>query len=109
MTQHLPCTLSAAVEPDSRPQLTGWRRAIPLASSAFFMATSVGGLGLVVQLYMKSLGASTFLIGLSMTLNSVGLLFGAWLWGTVSDHVKRLIPSSRREKTGTLLATRPSP
>jgi len=77
------------VEPNPEPQLAGRRRAIPLASSAFFIATSVGGLGLVVQLYMKSLGASTFLIGLVATFNSVGLLIGAWLWGTVSDYVKR--------------------
>ncbi len=89
MKPRLPSTLSAAVEPNPEPQLAGRRRAIPLASSAFFMATSVGGLGLVVQLYMKSLGASTFLIGLVATFNSIGLLFGAWLWGTVSDYVKR--------------------
>jgi len=38
---------------------------------------------------MKSLGASTLLIGLAATFNSVGLLLGAWLWGTVSDYVKR--------------------
>jgi MFS family permease len=53
------------------------------------MATSVGGLGLVVQLYLKSLDVSTFLIGLVATFNSIGLLLGAWLWGTVSDYVKR--------------------
>jgi len=53
------------------------------------MASSVGGLGLIVQLYLKSLGASTFLIGLVATLNSIGLLVGASLWGAVSDHVKR--------------------
>jgi len=53
------------------------------------MATAVGGLGLVVQLYLKSFGASTFLIGLVATFNSIGLLVGSWLWGTVSDHVKR--------------------
>ncbi len=88
-----PSTLSAAVEPNPEPhpqrQLAGRRRAIPLAGSTFFAATAVGGLGLVVQLYLKSLGASTFLIGLSMTLNSIGLLIGAWLWGSLSDYVKR--------------------
>ncbi len=88
-----PSTLSAAVGPNPEPHPdslpAGRRRAIPLASSAFFMATSVGGLGLVVQLYLKSLDVSTFFIGFTMTLNSVGLLVGAWLWGTVSDHVKR--------------------
>jgi MFS family permease len=53
------------------------------------MAMSVGGLGLVVQLYLKSLDVPTFLIGLVATFNSVGLLVGAWLWGTLSDYVKR--------------------
>ena len=53
------------------------------------MATSVGGLGLVVQLYLRSLDVPTFLIGLVATFNSAGLLVGAWLWGTVSDYVKR--------------------
>ncbi len=76
-------------EPPPETSHAGRRRAIPLAASVLFMAMSVGGLGLVVQLYMKSLGASTFLIGLVATFNSIGLLFGAWLWGTVSDHVKR--------------------
>ena len=57
--------------------------------SGFFIASSVGGLGLIIQLYLKSLGASTFLISLVTTLNSAGLLLGAWLWGTVSDRVKR--------------------
>jgi MFS family permease len=53
------------------------------------MATSVGGLGLIVQLYLKSLDVSTFLIGLVATFNSAGLLAGSWLWGTVSDRMKR--------------------
>ena len=88
-----PDTLSPVVEPRSEPHPeplpAGRRRAIPLAASVFLVATSVGGLALVIQLYLKSLGASTFLIGLVSTLNSAGLLFGAWLWGTISDHVKR--------------------
>jgi len=97
MTVEARDTLIATVEtnPDSSPRLlpessyAGRRRAIPLAGSSFFVATSVGGLGLVIQLYMKSLGASTFLIGLVATFESVGLLAGAWLWGSVSDYVKR--------------------
>lgn len=84
-----PSNLSHVVEPIPGPQSAGRRRAIPLAPSAFFIASSVGGLGLVVQLYLKSLGVSTFLIGLVVTFNSTGLLLGAWLWGTVSDHVRR--------------------
>jgi len=77
------------VEEIAESQYAGRRRAIPLAASGFFIASSIGGLGLIVQLYLKSLGASTFLISLVATLNSAGLLFGAWLWGTVSDRVKR--------------------
>lgn len=84
-----PSTLSAAVESNPEPQPAGRKRAIPLAASTLFMASSVGGLGLVIQLYLKSLDVPTFFIGFSMTLNSVGLLIGAWLWGTVSDYVKR--------------------
>jgi len=82
---------AAAVEPPSGARAAGGgrRRAIPLAASSLFIATSVGGLGLVVQLYLKSLGASTSIIGLVATLNSAGLLLGSWLWGTVSDFVKR--------------------
>ena len=53
------------------------------------MATAVSGLGLIVQLYLKSLDTPLFLIGLVATLNSIGMLFGAWLWGTVSDYIKR--------------------
>jgi MFS family permease len=77
------------VEENAESQYAGRRRAIPLAGSGFFMAASIGGLGLIVQLYLKSLGAPTFLISLVATLNSTGLLFGAWLWGTISDRVKR--------------------
>ena len=77
------------MEEIAESQYAGRRRAIPLAASGFFIASSIGGLGLIVQLYLKSLGASTFLISLVATLNSAGLLFGSWLWGTVSDRVKR--------------------
>ncbi|MCK5827786.1 MFS transporter [Candidatus Bipolaricaulota bacterium] len=73
----------------SQPQLGGRRRAIPLAGSSLFVATSIGGLGLIVQLYLKSLDTPLFLISLVATLNSVGMLLGAWLWGTMSDYIKR--------------------
>ncbi len=88
-------TLSAIVEPNPEPAvepavaLAGRRRAVPLATSSFFVAITIGGLQLVVQLYMKSIEAPTFLIGLVATFNSVGLLVGSWLWGAVSDHVRR--------------------
>ncbi|MFC2105094.1 MFS transporter [Candidatus Bipolaricaulota bacterium] len=72
----------------SQPQPGGRRRAIPLAASTLFVAISLGG-GLVVQLYLKSLDTPLFLISLTTSLHGVGMLIGAWLWGTVSDHVKR--------------------
>ena len=77
------------VEEISQPQAGGRRRAIPLATSTLFVATSVGGLGLIVQLYLKSLDTPLFLISLVATLNSIGMLLGSWLWGTVSDYIKR--------------------
>lgn len=80
---------SSTVEEISQPQPGGRRRAIPLAGSTLFVATSVGGLGLIVQLYLKSLDTPLFLIGLVSTLHSVGMLLGSWLWGTVSDYIKR--------------------
>ncbi len=75
--------------PETQPVGAGRRRAIPLAVSSLFISTSVGGLGLLVQLYLKSLGASTSFISVVAALNSAGLLLGSWLWGTVSDYVKR--------------------
>ena len=80
---------SATVDEISQPQPGGRRRAIPLAASSLFVATAVGGLGLIVQLYLKSLDAPIFLISLVTTLNSIGMLLGSWLWGTVSDYIKR--------------------
>jgi len=77
------------VDEISQPQPGGRRRAIPLAASSLFAATAVGGLGLVVQLYLRSLDTSLFLISLVATLNSIGLLIGSWIWGTISDYIKR--------------------
>jgi MFS transporter, DHA1 family, multidrug resistance protein len=79
----------ATVEENSQPLPGGRRRAIPLAGSTLFVATSVGGLGLIVQLYLQSLDTPLFLISLVATLNSAGMLLGSWLWGTVSDYIKR--------------------
>jgi len=77
------------VDEISQPQPGGRRRAIPLAGSTLFVATAVGGLGLIIQLYLKSLGTPLFLISLVATVNSIGMLIGSWLWGTVSDYIKR--------------------
>jgi len=77
------------VDEISQPQPGGKRRAIPLAVSSLFVAISLGGIGLIVQLYLKSLGTPVFLISLTTTIQGIGTLFGSWLWGTVSDYVKR--------------------
>ena len=67
----------------------GRRRAVPLAASSLFVTAAAGGLGLVVQLYLKSIGTPVFFIGLVSTLNSAGLLLGSWLWGGVADRFNR--------------------
>lgn len=77
------------MDENSQPQPGGRRRAIPLAGSMLFVGTAVGGLGLIIQLYLKSLGTPLFLISLVATVNSIGMLIGSWLWGTVSDYIKR--------------------
>jgi len=77
------------VDEISQPRPGGRRRALPLAASALFVSIAIGGLGLVVQLYLKSLETPLFLISLVATLQSAGTLLGSWLWGTVSDYVKR--------------------
>jgi len=77
------------VDENLQVQPAGRRRAIPLAASSLFVATAVSGLGLIVQLYLKSLDTSLFLISLVSTLNAIGMLLGSWLWGTVSDYIKR--------------------
>ena len=77
------------MDENSQPQPGGRRRAIPLAGSTLFVATAVGGLGLIIQLYLKSLGTPLFLISLVATVNSIGMMIGSWLWGTVSDYIKR--------------------
>jgi MFS family permease len=67
----------------------GRRRAVPLAASSLFVTAAAGGLGLVVQLYLKSIGTPVFFIGLVSTVNSAGLLLGSWLWGGVADRFNR--------------------
>ncbi|MBU1050678.1 MFS transporter [Candidatus Bipolaricaulota bacterium] len=79
----------ATVEENSQPYPGGRRRAIPLAASSLLVAISVGGLGLVVQLYLKFLNTPLFFISFVSTLGFLGSLFGAWFWGTISDFVKR--------------------
>jgi len=82
-------TLSLTVEPSSQRQLSGRRRAIPLAASTLLVGISVHLLWLVVQLYLKSQGVSTFWIGMVGTINAAGMLAGGLMWGTISDHVRR--------------------
>jgi MFS family permease len=69
----------------------GRRRAVPLAASSLFVTAAAGGLGLVVQLYLKSIGTPVFFIGLVSTVNSAGLLLGSWLWGGVADRFNRRV------------------
>ena len=76
------------MEESLQPQFGGRRRAIPLATTSLFVTTAVGGLGLIIQLYLKSLDAPLFVISSATTVNGIGMLLGAWLWGSVSDFVR---------------------
>jgi MFS family permease len=61
----------------------------PLAASAVLVAVASGGLGLLVQLFLKERGASTFLISAAASLGSVGILVGSYVWGRLSDRAGR--------------------
>ncbi len=65
------------------------RVSFSLASSAILVATASGGLGLLVQLFLKERGASVFLISVATSLGSVGVLIGSSLWGRLSDRSGR--------------------
>jgi len=83
------CTLSVTVEPSPQPPAEGRRRAIPLAASTLLVGASIHLLWLLVQLFLKSQGVSTFWIGMVATVNAAGTLAGGLMWGTISDHVRR--------------------
>ncbi len=70
---------------------TSARLNLPLAASAVLVATASGGLGLMVQLFLNSRGASMFLISAAASLGSVGVLFGSYFWGKLSDRSGRRI------------------
>jgi MFS family permease len=65
------------------------RITLPLATSAVLVAVASGGLGLLVQLFLKERGATTFLISVASSLGSVGVLVGSYFWGRVSDRAGR--------------------
>ena len=77
------------VDETSQPQPGGRRRAIPLAVTSLFVATSIGGIGLIVQLYLRSLDVPLFIISAVTTVHGIGMLVGSWMWGTISDLVRR--------------------
>ncbi len=69
-----------------RPRVT-----LPLASAAVLVAIASGGLGLLVQLFLKERGASVFLISAASSLGSVGVLVGSYFWGKLSDRSGRRV------------------
>jgi len=74
-------------EPSLRP--VGRRFALPLAGSSVFLAAATGGLGLLVQLYLKQEGAPTILISSVSSLGSAGALLGSLFWGRIADRSSR--------------------
>ncbi|MEI6171734.1 MAG: MFS transporter, partial [bacterium] len=65
------------------------RITLPLAMSAVSVAVASGGLGMLVQLFLKERGATTFLISVASSLGSVGVLAGSYFWGRLSDRAGR--------------------
>ncbi|MCX6091265.1 MAG: MFS transporter [Candidatus Bipolaricaulota bacterium] len=61
----------------------------PLATSAVLVAFAGGGLGMLVQLFLKDRGATLFLISAASSLGSVGVLVGSYFWGKLSDRAGR--------------------
>ncbi len=74
---------------EERPASGAARLNLPLTASAVLVATASGGLGLLVQLFLKERGATVFLISVTSSLGSVGVLLGSYFWGRLSDRAGR--------------------
>lgn len=83
--------LRATVEsiPEPEAQGIGRKFALPLAATSILITAANGGLGLLVQLYLKEHGATTFLISLTSSLTAAGALLGSMFWGGVADRFRR--------------------
>ena len=82
---------TATVEsiPEPEQQGIGRKFALPLAVTSILITAANGGLGLLVQLFLKEQGASTFLISLPASLNAAGALLGSMFWGSAADRNRR--------------------
>jgi MFS family permease len=85
----LPLIVNRFEEPRARP--LGRRFALPLAGSSIFLAIASGGLGLLVQLFLKDRGAPTVVISAVASLSAAGVLIGSLVWGRISDRVVRKV------------------
>ncbi len=81
-----PCGVNSS---EPAPPPASARVNLPLASSAILVAFASGGLGLLVQLFLKERGATLFLISATSSLASVGVLVGSYFWGKLSDRAGR--------------------
>ena len=83
---------SGALREHDGPRSTGSvgpRLATTLAASSVCVMAAAGGIGLLVQLYLKDRGAAPIVISLVASLDAVGLLVGSLAWGAVSDRLRR--------------------
>ena len=83
----LPAIVESSPEPET--QGIGRKFALPLAATSILITAANGGLGLLVQLFLKEQGASTFLISLTASVNAAGVLLGSMFWGSVADRFRR--------------------
>jgi MFS family permease len=67
----------------------GRRFALPLAGASIILTAATGGLGLMIQLFLKAQNAPIPLITLAASLGSAGALLGSVLWGRISDRASR--------------------
>ncbi|UCF10800.1 MAG: MFS transporter, partial [Candidatus Bipolaricaulota bacterium] len=67
----------------------GRRAAVPLSIGSIAIMMAGGVMGLLVQLYLRELGAAPIIISLSTSLGAAGLLIGSVAWGAASDRIHR--------------------
>lgn len=89
LATHARTAYACAVNPEDDHSPRPARVNLPLAASAVLVATASGGLGLLVQLFLKERGATVFLISAASSLGSVGVLAGSYFWGLLSDRAGR--------------------
>jgi MFS family permease len=62
---------------------------LPLSIASALAMAATGGMRLLVQLFLDSIGATSLVIGLVGSLDALGMLAGSFAWGAMSDRLRR--------------------